>query len=86
MIKNGQLLSVVGTVKQRDLGGLYQPTDKCTKTGHPVIDILRKKHPDGVVPDVTHFDTYPEDVSEECQTSMPVYCSEDDVTKAAKTR
>ena len=55
------------------------------KTGRPVIDILRKKHPEGVIPDVNHFNAYPEDVSEECQTTMPIYCSEDDVSKADKT-
>ena len=83
MIKKGEFRSAVRMVIQQDLGGLYQPTDKCTKTGRPVIDILRKKYPDGVIPNVTHFNTYPEDVSEECMTSMPVYCTEDDVTKSA---
>ena len=63
MIKRGQVRSAVRMVTQRDLGGLYQPTDKCTKTGRPAIDILREKHPAGVIPNVTHFDTYPANVS-----------------------
>ena len=72
-------------VTNRDPGGLYRTNDACSKTGRSVIDILREKHPEHVVPDASHFDQYDERTTTECQTSMPVYCSEDEVTKVAKT-
>ena len=40
--------------------------------------------PEGVIPDVSHFDTYSKRTTTECQTSMPVYCSEDEVVKVSK--
>ena len=85
MVKGGRISSSVKMVTNRDLGGLYRPTDACSKTGRPVIDILREKHPEGIIPDISHFDTYSERTTTECQTSMPVYCSEDEVAKVAKT-
>ena len=81
MVKGGRINSAVKMVTARDLGGLYRPSDKCSKTGRPVIDILREKHPDGVIPDVSHFDTYSDTTTIECQTSMPLYCAEDEVAK-----
>ena len=72
-------------VTNRDPGGLYRPNDKCSKTGEPVIDILRQKHPERVVPETSHFYQYDERTTTECKTSMPIYCSEDEVAKAAKT-
>ena len=72
-------------ITNRDLGGLYLPTDKCTHTGRSVINILREKHPEPVIPDESHFDEYPADVSKECMTSMPLYCTDEIVAKAAKS-
>ena len=55
MIKRGQVRSAVRVVTNRDLGGLYLPTDTCTKTGRTVIDILREKHPEPTIPDESQF-------------------------------
>ena len=72
IVKGGRVSSAVKMVTNRDLGGLYRPTDACSKTGRPVIDILREKHPEGVIPDVSHFDTYSKRTTTEFQTSMHV--------------
>ena len=85
MIKNGQPRLSVRMVTRRDPRDLYQPTNKCTKIGRFIINILSIKHPNGIIADGTHFNTCPKDVSEECQTSMLVYYSEDEVAKAANT-
>ena len=75
----------VRIVTNRDLDGLYLPTNKCTKTERPFIDILREKHPEPAIPDESHFDEYPADVTKECMTTMPLYCTDKDVAKAAKS-
>ena len=84
MIKRGHVRSVVRVVTNRDLGDLYLPTDTCTKTGRPVIDILREKHPDPTIPDESHFDEYSAEVTEESMTTMSLYFTDKDVAKAAK--
>ena len=49
MVLDGKISEAVNEVCNRDRGGLYQPNDKCSKTQHPVIDILREKHPEARV-------------------------------------
>ena len=83
MVKSRRLRDTVRMVTERDPGGLYQPSNKCTKTGVPVIDILRAKHPDSVIPEVEHFDEYSVIITTECQQSMPIHCAEDEVVKGA---
>ena len=84
MIRRGQVRSAVGIVTNHDLGGLYLPTDKCTKTGRPVIDILREQHPEAMIPEESDFDEYSPQVTEESKTTMPLYFTEDNVAKEAK--
>ena len=85
MMKGGRMRSAVHIVSAQDLGRLYRPSDKCSKTGRPVIEILRDKHPKSVIPDTDHFDIYSDIITNECQTSMPIYCSEDEVAKGSNT-
>ena len=77
MVNGGRMRSAVCVVTARDLGGLYRPSDKCSKTGRPLINILRGKHPESVIPDTDHFGVYSDTITNECQTSMSIYCSED---------
>jgi hypothetical protein len=44
-VLSGRIRSAVRTLTSRDQGGVLQPDDKCTKTGRPVLDVLRSKHP-----------------------------------------
>jgi len=44
-VLSGRLRSAVRSLTNRDGGGVLQPDDKCTKTGRPVVDVLREKHP-----------------------------------------
>jgi hypothetical protein len=81
MILSGKLRAAVRMVTDRDPGGLFKPDDKCSKTGRPVIDVLREKHPEARVPSEEDFDVHPG--GQERLESPPVYCYEENVAKAA---
>jgi len=81
MILSGKLRAAVRMITDRDPGGLFRPSDKCSKTGRPVIDVLREKHPEGIVPNAADFDEHPG--GEELLDSPPVFCFEENVAKAA---
>jgi hypothetical protein len=44
-VLRGRLRSAVRNLTNRDQGGVLQPDDACTKTGRPVLEVLRGKHP-----------------------------------------
>ena len=63
-VMSGRIRSAVRTLTAREGGGVMQPDDKDTKSGHPVLDVLRQKHP--VIrspvldkPDPACFEHYP---------------------------
>ena len=49
-VLSGKLRQAVHRETNRERGGGLLPGDKCTKTGRPVADVLREKHPDMRVP------------------------------------
>ena len=49
---SGKLRQAVRQATDREGGGCLLPDDQCTKTGRPVADVLREKHPDMRVPPV----------------------------------
>ena len=81
MVLSGKIRAAVRMVTDRDPGGLFKPDDKCTKSGCPVIDVLREKHPEAVIPSDGDFDAHPG--GPECLEAPPVYCYEETVAKAA---
>ena len=44
-ILSGRLRKAVRNATSRGNGGVLQPDDDCTKTGRPVLEVLRGKHP-----------------------------------------
>ena len=44
-VLNGELRTAVRVLTSRDGGGVLAPDDQCTKTGRPVLSVLREKHP-----------------------------------------
>ena len=60
MTKDGRLRNAVRMVDQQSGGGgggkLYRYNDKDSKSGEPVIDVLRSKFPETVVPEEEDFD------------------------------
>ena len=82
-VLSGKLRQALHQATNREGGGCLLPGGKCTKTGRPVADVLRDKHPDIRVPPVENpvcaaFEVY-EDVSE----TVPLDFTEDDVTWVA---
>ena len=49
-LQSGNIRKAVREVTDRGQGGLYKPTDLDSKTGEPVIDVLRAKFPSPVTP------------------------------------
>jgi hypothetical protein len=68
-------------VTNRGTGGPYRPTDLDFKSGWPVINVLREKHSDCVVLSERDFDAYLD--AADLLDTMPVYCYEECVAKAA---
>ncbi len=81
MVLSGKIRAAVRMVTDRDPGGLLAPDDQCTKSGRPVIDVLREKHPEARIPSDEDFDTHPG--GSDALESPPVYCYEENVAKAA---
>ena len=51
-VLSGKLRQVVRRATDREGGGCLLLGNKCTKTGRPVADVLREKHPNMRVPPV----------------------------------
>ena len=68
-------------VTDRDPEGLFHPDDRCPVTGRQIIDVLQDKHPEVIVPAEGDFDQYP-DAADRLE-SVPIYCYEEQVAKAA---
>ena len=64
-------------------GGCLLPEDKCTKTGRPVADILREKHPDMRVPPVENPTCAAFEEYEDIPKMETLDFMEDDVTWVA---
>ncbi len=80
MVLSGKVLAAIRMVTKRDPSGLFQPSDICSKTGHLVLDVLRDKHPDAVVPTLDDFDLHPD--THDPQDMPPLCCFEEQVAKS----
>ncbi|KAL3812075.1 hypothetical protein ACHAXA_002879 [Cyclostephanos tholiformis] len=75
MVLGGKVRAAIRMVTDRGAGGPYRPNDLDSKSGRPVIDVLRDKHPACVVPSEEDFDAYHD--ADDLLDTMPVYCFED---------
>ena len=78
-IHDGKLRAAVRMVTDRNGGKFYLPHEEDSKTGRPVIDVLRDKHPPTAVPPEDDFDEYVEDEPE----PLPIECYEEHVARQA---
>jgi len=81
MVLGGKVRAAVWMVTDRGTGGPYRPNDLDSKSGQPVINVLRDNHPDCVVPSEEAFDAYPD--ADNLLDTMPLYCYEECIAKAA---
>ena len=82
-VLSGKLRQAVRRATDQEGGGCLLPYDQCTKTGRPVAEVLREKHPDMRVQPVENtacaaFEEY-EDVTE----TVPLDLTEDYITWVA---
>ncbi len=80
-VLGGKVRAAFRMVTNRGGGGPYHPHDLDSKSGRPVINVLREKHPDCRVPSEEDFDAYPDATN--LLDTMPVYCYEECIAKAA---
>ena len=50
LVLEGKLRQAVRFITQRDQGGVLQMAALDSKSGLPVLDVLKSKHPDAVIP------------------------------------
>ncbi|KAL3806424.1 hypothetical protein ACHAXA_007766, partial [Cyclostephanos tholiformis] len=81
MVLGGKVRAAVWMVTDHGAGGPYRPNNLDSKSGRPVIDVLRDKHPACVVPSEEDFDAYHD--ADDLLDTMPVYCFEECIAKAA---
>jgi len=81
MVLGGKVRAAVCMVTNRGTGGAYRPFDLDSKSGRPVIEVLREKHPASHVPSEEDFDAHVG--APDCLESMQVYCFEECVAMAA---
>ena len=80
---SGKLRQAVCWATHQEGGGCLLPDDQCTKTGRPVAEVFREKHPDMCVspmenPTCAAFEEY-----KEVPKTVPLDFTEDDVTWVA---
>ena len=78
-VLSGKLWQAIRRATNREGGGCLLPDDQCTKTGRPVAEVLREKHPEMRVPPLENpmcaaFKEY-----EEVPKTVPLDFMEDDV-------
>ena len=82
-VLSGKLRQAVCWETNREGGGCLLPGDTCMKTGRPVADVLREKHPDMCVPPSENPACAAFEVYEEVPETVPFDFTEDDVTWVA---
>jgi hypothetical protein len=81
MVLGGKVRAAVWMATNRGAKRPYCPHDLDSKSGCLIIDVLRDIHPDCRMPSDENFDAYP-DAADQLDT-IPVYCYEECITKAA---
>jgi hypothetical protein len=74
MVLDGKLRATVHFATNRGSGGVLLPQDSCTKTGRPVMEVLRLQHPDTRIPNLEdphciafeHYDEVPVEIPTDC--------------------
>jgi hypothetical protein len=81
MVLGAKVHAAVRVATNRGAGRPYHPHDSDSKSGRPVIDMLRDMHLNCHVPSDNDFDAYPD--AADLLDTMLVYCYEQCVAKAA---
>jgi hypothetical protein len=74
IVLDGKLRAAVRFATNHGGGGVLLPQDSCTKTGRPVMEVLRSQHPDTRIPNLgdphciafEHYDEVPVEIPTDC--------------------
>ena len=77
-----RISAAVHTVTYRDPGGHSGLDDKCTVSGHPVVDVLHNLHPEVIISGEGDFDHH--EATNKCLELISVFCFEENTTKATR--
>ena len=83
-VLDGNLRTAVRNLTDGVRGGVLGPEDLCTKTGRPVIEVLRDKHPDQRLPDLWDPNSLAFSKFEEVPDPIPLDCSPEIVEAVAR--
>ena len=84
-VLSGRLRKAVRDLTSRGNGGVLQPSDTCTKSGRPVMDVLKEKHPPLREPPLigTKEGSFEPMEDDEWTTPIPVNVSSDIIESVA---
>ena len=80
LVLRGKLQSAVHSITEREKGGVFQPEDMCPKTGQPVLEFLRSKHPKACPPTARSLEAY----GDKPLTMVPVDITDPTVTTVVR--
>ncbi len=83
MVLNGKLRATVRFATNRSGGGVLLPQDLCTKTGRPVMEVLRSQHPDTRIPDLEDPHCIAFEHYDEVLVEIPTNCTSEDLKTLA---
>ena len=83
MVLSGKLRQAFRWSTNREGGGCLLPDDQCTKTGQPVAEVLREKHPNMCVPPVENPTCAAFEKYRGVPKTVPLDFTEDEVTWVA---
>lgn len=82
-VLSGRLRQAVQALTRGDKGGVLQPDENCTKTGRPVLEILREKHPKMRIQDLDAADRSCFEPYDRTPQPLPVEITAEDVEEIA---
>ena len=83
MVLDGKLRAAVRFATDRGGGGVLLPQDSCTKTGRPVMEVLRLQHPDTRIPDLKDPHCIAFEQYDEVPVEIPMDCTTEDLETLA---
>ena len=83
MVIGGRLRGAVRMLTNRDGGGVLHPEETDAKSGRKVIEVLREKHPELMIPDLEQEGWASFEKYDTCKTTIPVDCTEEIVSVVA---
>ena len=79
LVVQGKLGAAVGLITEREMGGVLQPGERCTKTEDLLMEVLHSKHPEAWAPTTASLYSDPDRPPE----LAPVDITDDTVTVVA---